>query len=450
MGKYYPLLIGFFALVSSIFAAEALFCTLTAVFFLLSCIFCDSARPMIIVFSTFCFHISGKHSPSKTVSLYYGGDSSYLFTGWRVAFTVITVIFIVGGSCLFFIKNKCYKRISFKNGMLPPIIALCVSFLLGGVTKPWYFGGIWLALGEAAVFSLFYFLFAYGFREDESCEELARYFSYVSSVAAGVLICQLIYLFVRSELIFVNGGINKEGVMLGFGIWTLVGISLAVLIPGIFLGAMRSGTYAFCYFGVAVLTWLFAILTMSRGAQLFSTLAVVLCCAVGAFKSAHKRFYKAVCCIGLFLFLLLFVLFYDKIGEIATVFFDDNGRAEHAKIAVTNFLSSVIFGVGFSGFESILRLPYQYAPMGPLPAMAHNTLFQLMSATGIFGVVAYIWYRTASIVPVLKKPTLYRTLLLVGIAVILLASLVDNFIFDIYPAFYPLIALAIIHKTEPQ
>lgn len=450
MGKWYPVLIGLFAVISSISGTEAVFCSLTAAAFFGACLLCDSARPLIITFCTFCFHISAKHSPSETVSSVYGsGDADYLFTEWRLIFSILSISLIVVGSVIFFVKNRCYKRMSLKRDiLLAPIIILSLSFLLGGAFRSGYFSGIWLSLGQIAVFSAFYFLFAYGFREDERGEELSGYFSYISAIMAAVIICQLLHLFLTSDIIFTDSGINKEGVMLGWGVWTLVGICLAMLIPAIFLGALKSGKSSFTYFGIAALTWIFALLTMSRGAQLFSTLAFAACVIIASFKSQHKLFYRIVAICGALLAVAAFIFLFDELGSLLTSFFDDNGRAEHANIAIQNFLSSILFGVGFSGFESQLSLPQHFAPMGPLPAMAHNTPLQLLSATGIVGLLAYIIYRAASVVPVLKKRTAWRSFLFLGISVILLASLIDNFLFDVYPMFYSLIALAIIHKRE--
>ena len=85
--------------------------------------------------------------------------------------------------------------------------------------------------------------------------------------------------------------------------------------------------------------------------------------------------------------------------------------------------------------------------MGPWPAMAHNTILEIMSALGIFGIAAYSLYRIASLIPLFKRPTTKKTMLYLGIIVILLSSMLDNFVFDIYPMFYSVIALSIAHAN---
>ena len=448
-GKVYPLAVCAAAFLASVLEIEIFVLGVMALAFFVCAAVSDDAKPLIVTFITFCLCISCKHSPSHTVSKVYGdGNTDYYFTEWRLPIAVITAVLIVSGAVLFFVKNKCFDGILRGGAFFWSTLAFSFALIMGGAFTSYYSDGLTLALGEACVFSLFYFLFAYGFRKGESIDALMGYFSYVSALVSGVIILQLSCLFLSSDIVFLNGSINKEGIMLGWGIWTLIGIHLAMLIPAIFYNAICRGRRGIIYFLVATLTLLFAFLSMSRGAQLISLSVYSVCLVVAAFKSEIKSFYRIV--IGIFcaLALLASLLFADELPRVIAVFFDDNGRAEHAENALANFLSSPLFGVGFSGFESIRPLPDEILPMGPLPAMAHCTPLQLLSATGAFGFLTYIFYRAASLIPVLKKRTLPAALSFLGAAVIFIGGLVDNFPFDIYPMFYSQIALAISHRAS--
>ena len=450
-GRLYPILVAFVVLVGAIFGIEFYTMPVLAVIFITCALLTDTVRPLIVTFVTFLFQISLRHSPSEVVNNQYGdGDAGYYFVPWRFAIIVSVISLMVVACIVFFIKNKCYRRINLRrDGMLLSTVALCVCFFLGGAFSSSWADGVYMAALQTFVFLFVFVLFAYGFREGESREELAGYFSYVSAIAAGVIIIQLTVLFIRfPETVFVGGGINKTGIMLGFGVWTLVGIALAMLIPAIFYGALTSERYSFVYFAVATLTWIFALLSMSRNAQGFATLAYAASVLVGAFKSRSKLFYRVLSVVGVLGALGLTVLLYDEIPELLAAFLDDNGRKEHANIAIENYLSYPVFGVGFGGFESIISIPPKYAPMGPWAAMAHNTILELMSALGTVGLVAYLVHRAFSLVPVLKKPTLCKSMLFGSVLVILLSSMLDNFVFDFYPMMYSVIALAIIHKAE--
>lgn len=448
-GKVYPLAVCVSAFLASVLEIEIFVLAVMALAFFVCAAVSDDAKPLIVTFITFCLCISCKHSPSHTVSKVYGdGNTDYYFTEWRLPIAVITAVLIVSGAVLFFVKNKCFDGILRGGAFFWSTLIFSFALIMGGAFTSYYSDGLTLALGEACVFSLFYFLFAYGFRKGESVDALMGYFSYVSALVSGVIILQLSCLFLSSDIVFLNGSINKEGIMLGFGIWTLIGIHLAMLIPAIFYNAIRRGRRGIIYFLVATLTLLFAFLSMSRGAQLISLAVYVFCVTVAAFKAKNKFFYRVILGVILVSAVALAVLFFDKLSAAFIGFFDDNGRIEHAKIAITNFLHFPIFGVGFGGFEAIEALPENLSPMGPLPAMAHCTPLQLLSATGAFGFLTYIFYRAASLIPVLKKRTLPAVLSFLGAAVIFIGGLVDNFPFDIYPMFYSQIALAISHRAS--
>lgn len=446
-GRIYPLVVAALVLIGSVLAVEIFTASLVVLLFVGAALLCDSARPLIITVTTFCFQMSVKYSPSPSVS----DNHDYYFTSWRLPVFTVYIVLIVAALVVFFVKNGCYKRVSLRRDLLLlPIAALCAAFLLSGAFCGGFFEGLWFSLAQAAVFSIFYFVFAYGFRPDEGRGELTEYLAYTSAVTAVLILAQLAHLFITSDDIFVDGGINKVGVMLGWGSWALIGLSLATLIPIIFYGAMRGGRASWAYLAVATLAWGGALLSMSRGAQLFATLAYAACVIIAAVKAHRKLFYRVLLGTGAVCALVAVVIFFDKIPDLLAAFLDDNGRAEHAKIALDNFLAAPVFGVGFLNFESLGAIPPEYAPMGPWPAMAHNTLLELLSATGAVGTLAYLVYRAASLYPVFKRPTLERTMLFVSVAALLLSSLLDNFVFDVYPMLLYSVALAIIHKREPE
>ena len=447
-GKLYPLLVAFIVTVAAITGLELVSCVVIATIFITAAFFSQSAKPFIVIFITFAMQMSLKHSPSEVVNKLYGdGNTEYYFTSYRIyliAFCIGSMLF----ACIyFFVKNKRYKRIKLKEDkLLLGTLLVSLSFLLGGLFTEGWSISLPHALMQAAIYLAVYLLFAYGFSENDTRGSLIDYFSYISLITAGVVIVQMIVLFViHSDNIFIDGGINKEGIMLGFGIWTLIGITLAMLIPMIFYGAMKGGGRSAIYFVGATLSWIFALLSMSRNAQLFSTIAYASCVIIAALKSKNKLFYRTISALGVAVSIVGAILIYDKIPTLISSFFDDNGRAEHAGIAINNFLHAPVFGVGFSGFEIFESLNPFYAPMGPWPAMAHNTILEIMSALGIVGIFSYGFYRVASLEPLFRKPTLAKTMLFVGVFVVLFSSLLDNFVFDVYPMIYTVIALSIAH-----
>ena len=447
-GRAYPPLVGVLALFSSLASIEIFAWSIISGLIFLSAVLSDSAKPIATAILLIPLFVSARHSPSHTVSLIYGdGNTSYYFTGWRLPLFTVSALLILLGLVIYFIRNKCYGQISpRRDAIFIPTVILSVVFLLGGVGSEGYLSGIPLSLLELVSFAILYLFFAYGFRERDG--ELAGWLSYNSLIITLVIILQLAVLFCTSEIIFLDGGINKEGVILGWGIWTVIGAYLASQIPALLFGVLKGDRLSPVYFAAATLALIFSLLTMSRSAQLLSVGAYAISLLILSVKSKGRIFYRAYIAVILLAAALFSLLQRERLGGLFRDFFADNGRVAHAKIAIRNFLEYPVFGVGFSGFEGIERLPAPFAPMGPLPAMAHNTPLQLLSATGAVGLLSYIVYRIASIVPVLKKRKLSSVFALMSSSVVLLGGLVDNFPFDLYPMHYSVIALAVSQRAD--
>ena len=274
-----------------------------------------------------------------------------------------------------------------------------------------------------------------------------KYMAYISMLIAIVLIGQMCDLYLTSDEIFRDGTIVKDRVFLGWGIWNLVGVCISMLIPMIFYGAMNN-KYPWLYFTVATLALFAAILTMSRNALIFASLSYGACAIIGCFKGKNKLGFRIITSAGVLALLAGIFVFMPKIkallGDYFERGFDNNGRFELWSAGIDNFLSAPIFGDGFYGYGE-----YPLAH-GPLPKMAHNTVIELLSATGAVGILAYAWYRVKSLLPVFRCPSLMKTMAALSIAVILGGSLLDNFVFNVYPMFYYTVLLALIHRAEKE
>ena len=450
MSRWYPIVVCASVLIGSLTGLEMYFNFITTALFVGLFFFCDSTRPMVVSLCTYIFQLSVWNSPSLI------NNSDYLYTGWRIWALVISVASIFIGAGYFFIKNKLYKKFSFKKDiLLLPIAILCPAFLLNGAfSAEWTAMGLLFGLAQCAVYGFIFFLFYYGMGKEDTVPVIVSYISYTSALMAGVIIIQLAHLFLTSDNIFINGSINKEGVVLGWGIWNLVGACLAMLIPVLFYGVMTSRR-SWIYFTVATLTWLASVLTMSRNALIFASLAYAVCLVIACFKGKYRRAYRIVLAVGLLGVAVMIVVLWSKIqallGDYFARGFDSNGRYELWGIALQHFADCPVFGRGFMGFEAVHKLEGgDFAHMGPMPTMAHNTPLELLSATGIIGTLAYGFYRFVSLVPVFRRPTLEKTMLALSLGVTLFGSLLDNFTFNIYPMYFAMATLAVIHRTTRE
>ena len=450
VSNVYPIVVCALVLMGSLTGLEMYFNFLTTALFVSAFFISKSIKPFAISLCTYIFQLSVQNSPSLI------NNSDYLYTGWRLWAMILSLVAIFVGAFYFFFKNKLYRKINFKTDtLIIPVFILCAAFLLNGAfSGQWTVMGFLFSLAQTVVYGFIFMLFRYGFEQEEKSSDIMSYFSYISALMAGVIIIQLAVLFLTSDNVFVDGSINKEGVVLGWGIWNLIGACLAMLIPMLFYGVITS-KHSWAYFAVATFTWLASVLTMSRNALIFASLAYAVCVIIACFKGNHFKAYRIIVAVGIICIAVLLVILRSKIqailGDYFARGFDSNGRYELWSIAWKNFLEYPVFGIGFYSFESVHQLESgAFAHMGPMPTMAHNTVFQLLSATGVLGIAAYGYYRVKSFIPVFKSPTLMKTMLAVSIATTLLGSLLDNFVFNVYPMYFQMAMLALIHRSYAE
>ena len=445
MGRVYPFIIALFTAVGSILNIEFYFAILHIALAVGAFLVSRSIRPLFISFITFVMQISLKHAPA------YPTNSKYYYTGWRLPVFIVMVALVILAIIFFIVKNEIYKKISFKTTpLLLPLIILSAAFLLNGLFSPkWVLANLLWAVLNILVFAVIFILFYHGLSDEDDAASLAEYFSYISALTALIIISEVSALYL-SDKVIIDGTVIKENVALGWGIWNLIGVSLAVLIPMLFYGVHNS-RYPWFYFAVATMTYLFAILSMSRNALLASSIVYPACVIISCFKGKNKKAFRIVTLLGILAVIAFAIVFREKIYTVLLDYFErgfsDNKRFELWGAAYDNFLKAPMFGNGFMGFDVSDELLFSFGIQGK---QAHNTVLQLLSATGIVGLFAYLYYRFQSLKPVFHRPSLKKTLVLMSIAVLLFESLLDNFIFNVYPMFYYTVALVILHKFSEE
>lgn len=445
MGWAYPLVMCALILLGNLTGLEYYLNFAVTVIGISSLFFMKSARPLITFMCAYIYQISLDNSFVKITDQGILA-SNYYFSGWRLPVSIILGIFILSGIVTFFIRNRIYKKLNPKDSpIFIPTAIFTLALILNGVfSEAWVSSDLLIGVAHAAVFSLLFFIFYHGF-DGERSDELMRYIAYVAMLIAVVLVAQMAHLYLTSDEIIRDGAIVKDRVYLGWGIWNLVGVNITLLIPLVFYGAMNN-KYPWLYFSVATLAYVSAVLTMSRNALIFATLAYGASAIIACFKGKNQKPFRIITSLGVLCAIAGIIALFPKIKEMLGDYFsrgfDNNGRFELWGQGVDNFLSAPIFGKGFYGYGE-----YTLAH-GPLPKMAHNTVFELLSATGAFGLVAYVYYRVKSMIPVFKKPSLEKTMAALSIFIILGGSLFDNFVFNFYPMFYYAVLLAAIHRAD--
>ena len=422
-GRIYPIVLAALVVIGHVSGFEFYFNFPVMLCAYLSLLFCKSIRGFLPVLLTILYQINYTHA-----------FSDYYFTG-PVFVILVSQVVLLGICFIFFFARNVLPMISPRSPLFYPLAALCLAFLLGGAfSGEWIIKNLFYALLQILAYAvIFYTVYYSAVKEDR--EQLLSYLTYLAAVVAAVIAAELIALYAFGGVI-VDGEIVKENVHLGWGMWNPIGFSLTVLIPLIMRGAMVE-KHRTVYLIAGICTWICAILSMSRNAQLFSTLAMAACVIIGAFCGKRKTLFRILLGIGITGVAAICILFYDKLIPLAEKFLYDNGRFDLWRTAVENFLEAPIFGKGFYGFG----MGNVFASF--LPWLAHNTVLEFMSATGIVGTLAYLYYRISTAIPFIRRMSYDRLMLALPILITLGMSMIDNYVFHVYTTFVYSICLAV-------
>ena len=442
-GNVYPIFIALLVVLGATTGIEVITMLIHAVVLYGAFLFSDSIKPILVSLLTFIYQISVKNAP------HHPTGSDYYATSWRIYVLFLTGILIFVGLLIFAYRNKIFSLEKLKRTpLLVPTLIFSLGLLLNGVfSGEWIFSNLVFGFSNVAVYLIAYVYVYNGFSEKDSAESIGSYFSYLSLLASFIISTELIHRMITNENTFTDGSINKVEMSLGWGIWNLIAVSLAILIPLLFYGVYKN-RYPWLYFGAATLAYVMSVLTMSRNALIFASLAYAACIIISCFVGSYKKQFRIVALLGIVLVLAFAVVFFDKIYVLLADYFErglsDNGRFLLWQGAFESFVENPIFGSGFYGLN-IDSIQFSF-----LPKMAHQTVLQLLGATGIFGLLSYLYYRVKTAISVFRKPSLLKTMMALSILVLLLESLLDNFIFNFYPVFYYVVALAIIARSNEE
>jgi len=433
MGSLYPIVVAAFTVLAYVTSTEVIVNVVNLGLVSLALFVTRSIRPLIPVFISYLYQFSPETSIVSAEGL------SWLLSGWRL------LLYILSFSLLFFaIGYNFYKHGLLRRaelGKTPyPLAALILSvaFLLNGVfSEEASLASLGYGFANILTFFVFFYLFYFGLKNEDG-ESLCSYFAYCSAICGLVVTVNLFVYIVVSGEFMVDGVFVREIFQVGFGNVNTVGQNLAVLIPMTLYGAVKNRCPWFyivssivCMCGIAV--------TLSRNAWIFGTLAFVASFIIGAIFGRRRRLFRILLLIGSLAVLSIAVIFGREIYELFKVNFDrgfdDNGRFNLWIYGLNEFFESPIFGKGFYGL-------HPYEEFG-FPIMVHNTPIQLLACMGVVGLLAYAYYRYETLKPFFYRPSLEKAMLGISLLVVILGSLLDNFLFYIPHMLYYPIVLAI-------
>jgi O-antigen ligase len=352
---------------------------------------------------------------------------------WVIVYSAILIGIVPLTAIFNFIVFRQYK-LAFKRSLmfLPGLIALGVAYVLGGIGPKYTpinllfsLSNISMIIGLVLYFSDLAFL--------NKKEDTMKYISMFMVVTLLVISFQVIGIYFINDVI-VNGTIDKVQIVTGWGIHNNFAGYICLSLPFIFY-LMIKEEKSWIYFLLIIFAGLATVLTMSRNGLLVFAIEIII--GLIAYIKIKKIKRKTILISALSLlgfFVLSFAIFHHQIIELFNHFielgFSLNGRDELYKIAWDSFLANPIFGSGWFVFET--STPDYYISPNPFsPSFkAHNIILQILSATGIVGLIGFVYFNYDLHIKVFKKNSFEKTTLYFAILILMISSIFDNFFFD--------------------
>ena len=390
-------------------------------------LFVDDVTPLITLFLFMNIMISMKNSPT-TID---GNSNQYYFQTHVLAQIGVGVALFAGSGVYRGIREVLRGRFK-PSPAFYSLVALSVAMLLNGAFAPDY-------VPFTLVYGFFLaFLFIVPFVVCSSAvkfdEEAFKRVAWAFIALAACLVVELVVAYCTYDGLWLEDGtINRGKLYFGWGVYNTMGMLFVISMPAAaYLGIVYKGRLSCLCSAALVLIMLASFATMSRQAIVCGFIVFALCVAWLMAKCADRWLnggtMLCMAALALVAFIVKIDFVYDVWRKLTNDFFDGSGRIELYKKAFAAFLSCPLFGTGFCTGVSdpVIGLPI-------MPFMYHDTVFQLIGASGAFGLAAYVWHRVHTIISFAKNPSAGRTFIALSLAALLLLNLFDNHIFYLLP-----------------
>ncbi len=443
----YLFLLGALTVMANAFSLELAVYGIFAAIIVYLCLFGKDFLPIIPIL--ICCYIvpSRANNPGKYTDTVFSGAGG-------IAITVMVILMIAAVLFRLVLDPELGQKalLKTKRKLLPGILALGLTYVLGGMGSGHYFdrgtANLVFGITEFAAIGLLYFLLTSGVKWDEAPE---LWFSRVCVTWGFILVAEILVMYLQARP-FAGGELNRNVLFTGWGNYNCMGALLTMMIPFAFhLATVRKPTWL--YSNVAALFLAAVILTCSR-TSLVIAICIYVVCMIYLFLKTTRRWscvaVNAIAFGGAFLYLLIFR--YDLLMEyldIFTITRSIGSRLDGFVAGIQQFLDAPILGGGFFPVEYDLEIwATTDAVTSFFPAFWHNTPIQLLATCGILGLAAYCWHRWQTIQLLAKKHTIQNVYIYLSIIAMLLMSLFDCHLFKIGPTIIYSMALAFVEKQE--
>ncbi len=406
----------------------------------------DDVSPVLTIFLFMGAMLSMQNSPSTV-----RGNSDYFFKP-EIYIPIIFVVTFLSGSVIYRLVNTCIKG---KFKLTPVFFGLCalsVAFLLNGAAQKDY--DIKNLMFSAMMTVFFLGIFAVVKDNIIINKKLYEKIALAFAAFSILLIVELAVVYGVNDGVIVNGEVNRNKIIFGWGVYTYYGVLAGMCVPAVtYLAGVKKHGYV--YTVLSILTIAACIFSCSRQAYLCMALIYPVCLVLLLWKGQNRKINAVILGVSAIIITVIIGIYNEKIFASLKKLFENfvidgeiygSGRAALWRGAIKDFIAAPIFGAGFYGgnANSILT-GFQF-----IPNMCHNTVLEMLSSCGIIGLAAYCVHRVQTVISYFKNITLERTMLALVIIVILFMSLFDMHIFNIFPTMVYSFLVSVLVKSEKK
>ena len=396
---------------------------------ILPCLFSKDMTPIFAPLGMAYSSVSLRTKNSADHKTLFGAQIYHLYI------LLALIVIFVGGRLIFDLITNKEKRHYFPRLTIGYII-FGVALIIGGINSQYYTArDFTFGLVECLALSGCYFILMYIIDWKNIKKE---YYAFLMLFYGLALVIEVLVIRI------INGG---ETVRTGWGISNNIAGQLCMCLAGpVYLAIKKKLAPLYL---ISEGTILLAIgLTNSRTGALMGTIICIGSLVIFFIKADNKKRLVAgiIGCLAITLFLGFTFIFMDTFAVAFEGLFNRrsgtfslNGRQIIWEQAYNSFISNPSLGVGWyqCTFGRSDYFAYNF-----VPGRYHNTFFQLIATTGLFGLIAYGYHRYQTIKMVFKKPTLEKIFIFISILGLLLTSLFDCHFFNLGPGLNYCIALA--------
>lgn len=379
----------------------------------------------------------------------YAQDALFLYIGLAVVILLAR-----------FITKICERKKRGVPKLTAGYVLLGISYLLGGAFTTYYDARtVFFGFVEIASLSFFYFFFYFSV----DWEKVPEHYAPLLVTILGVgLFAQVLGMYTNPGAPTLDGGGSRDSLYTGWGIWNCIGAMMAFCVSApVYFAVKRKNGWLYTLLSTVYL--LGVILTQSRGSMLAGAGVYVCGVLVTLVKSRGKErlwnfLVYAVLLLG---GIVILVRYRDAVSGLLSTLIEigvtDSGRFSLYEQAWGVFQEHPFFGVGWYDVPGIQFAQGGMYPNGHpilenyfIPGFVHDTFFQLLAMGGVLAFFAYLIHRTDTVLLFFRRPTTAKTVSGICILAILLASIVDNHVFNLGPGLLYSILLVFAEKADER